>query len=344
MPASSNGQFIIIGENVHTTRVLTRKSPRLASGKDGQEGLAFTDPEGKSHFLPISESMKRGQDYQEGRIKHVKLAVQAAMGGEPELSAVGRAYLRQLVFQQEQGGAHFLDVNVDEISIKNADQKAAMDWLARFVQSVTKLPLSIDSSNMEVIEVGMAACEGGRERPLLNSASLERKDALDLARRLDARVVVTAAGERGMPAGVSDRTANAGLMIEAALSKGIKAEDIFVDPLIFPISVDKSFALHSLDAMRELRSRFGPDIHITGGFSNVSFGIPHRRAINDLFLRLAVAAGADSGIIDPVANPPNRAHELDPDSKVYQLAEDVLLGRDEHCRNYIRAWRKGEIS
>jgi len=344
MPAYRNGEFIIIGENVHTTRVLTRKSPRLVTGKDGSEGLAFTDPVGKSHFLPIPASMKRGQDYQEGRIKHVKLAVEAAMTDEPELSAAGRAYLRLLVFQQEQAGAHFLDVNVDEISINNAKQKAAMAWLARFVQSVSNLPLSIDSSNMEVIETGLAACDGTRKRPLLNSASLERKDALDVARRVSARVIVTAAGERGMPSGVSDRLANAGRMIEAALGKGIVAQDIFVDPLIFPISVDKSFALHSLDAMRELRASFGADIHITGGFSNVSFGIPHRRAVNDLFLRLAVAAGADGGIIDPVANPPKRAHELDPTSKVYQLAEDVLLGRDEHCRNYIRAWRKGEIS
>ncbi len=339
----AEGEFIIIGENVHTTRVLSRKSPRIRAEADGREGIAFDDVEGKPRFLVIPDATKRSQDYEEGRIKHVKLAVQAAMGEDVEAAAVGEAYLRLLVHQQELAGAHFLDVNVDEISIKSANQKAAMEWLARFVQSVSRLPLSIDSSNLEVIEVGMAACERDRERPLLNSASLERRDALGLARRSNARVVVTAAGERGMPAGVVGRVENASRMVEAAEAEGFPLGDIFIDPLIFPISVDGAFALHSFDAMRELRAKFGPEIHITGGFSNVSFGIPFRRAINDLFYKLAVEAGADSGIIDPVANPPSRSASLDPRSKAYQLAEAVLLGQDEHCRNYIRAWRKGEF-
>jgi 5-methyltetrahydrofolate corrinoid/iron sulfur protein methyltransferase len=342
MPVHDNNRFIIIGENIHTTRVLTRKSPRVASN-GGREGLVFTDVDGAAHFLDFPEQMKRSQDYQEGRIKHVKLAVQAAMGDEPGRSAAGKAYLSQLAVSQQIAGAAFLDVNVDEISIRSADQKAAMAWLAAFIQTVSELPLSIDSSNLEVIEVGMAVCASGRDRPLLNSASLERIDALNIAQKTKARVVITAAGERGMPSGVADRVANASRMIEAARARDIEDQDLFVDPLVFPISVDKSFALHSLDAMRQIRSKFGTDIHITGGFSNVSFGIPHRRAINDLFLLLAVEAGADSGIIDPVGNPPERASSIDRSSKVFQLAEDVLTGRDEHCRNFIRAWRKGEI-
>jgi 5-methyltetrahydrofolate--homocysteine methyltransferase len=339
----SEREFIIIGENVHTTRVLSRKSPSIRVEADGGEGIAFEDVEGKPRFLVILDAVKRSQDYEEGRVKHVKLAVQAAMGGDAVSASVGQAYLRLLVHKQELAGARFLDVNVDEISIKNANQKAAMEWLARFVQSVSRLPLSIDSSNLEVIEVGMAACETNRKRPLLNSASLERREALGLAKRFNARVVVTAAGEKGMPAGVADRVDNASRMVEAAAAEGFPLSDIFIDPLIFPISVDRTFALYSFDAMRELRRKFGPAIHITGGFSNVSFGIPYRRAINDLFLKLAVAAGADSGIIDPVANPPSRSVNLDTESRAYQLAEAVLLGHDEHCRNYIRAWRKGEF-
>lgn len=331
--------FIVIGENIHTTRVLTRKNPRVVTAADGREGVTY----GEGGFLHIPDAAKRSQDYEEGRIKHVKIAVQAAMDGDPGRASMGQAYLRHLILLQEQAGAAFLDLNVDEISIKSASQIAAMVWLAKFTQSVSRLPLSIDSSSMEVIEAGMALCDRDRELPLLNSASLERKEALDLARNTGARVVVTAAGGRGMPAGAADRVSNASLMVEAALGKDIAISDIFIDPLIFPISVDKEFALHSLDAMRQLRARFGPGIHITGGFSNVSFGIPHRSAINDVFLRLAVAAGADSGIIDPVANPPARAQELDPGVKLFQMAEAVLLGQDEHCRNYIKAWRKGEI-
>ena len=87
-----------------------------------------------------------------------------------------------------------------------------------------------------------------------------------------------------------------------------------MDPLVFPISVDGQFGEHCLDAIRELRARYGAEIHMTGGMSNVSFGIPGRRLINDVFLVLAIEAGADSGIIDPVANnierrPGPRSHD-----------------------------------
>ena len=342
MPLPSETTFIVIGENIHTTRILTRKSPRFRE-VEGREGIAFTTAAGGDWFLPLTDSLKRGQDYEEGRIKHVKLAVQTAMSATAEGREAAEAYITHLAQQQQAAGARFLDLNVDEISIKLADQKAAMDWLARFVQSFSPLPLSVDSSNLEVIEAGMAACRDDRERPMLNSASLERIDALDMAVRNTARVVVTAAGAKGMPTGPEERVQNASRMVEAAAGKGITIGDLYVDPLIFPISVDKTFALHSLDAMREMRRRFGPEIHITGGFSNVSFGIPYRRAINDLYFKLAIEAGADSGIIDPVAHPIDKALAFDPASRAYQLAEDVLLGRDEYCRNYLRAWRKGEF-
>ena len=132
-------------------------------------------------------------------------------------------------------------------------------------------------------------------------------------------------------------------MVHAALAKGLELGDLYVDPLIFPISVDKDYGRHSLDAISGLRDAFGPAIHITGGMSNVSFGIPGRKLINDVFLVLAMAAGADSGIIDPVTSRPDDIRLIDRSSRAWQLAEDVLLGRDEHCRLYLRAWRKGEL-
>ena len=129
----------------------------------------------------------------------------------------------------------------------------------------------------------------------------------------------------------------------SAIARGFPLDDIYVDPLIFPVSVDGAFGAHALEAIAEIRRRYGPDIHITGGMSNVSFGIPYRKIINDVFLILAMAAGADSGIVDPVTSRPDEVLRLDRGSRAYQLAEDVLLGRDEHCRLYLRAWRKGEF-
>ena len=132
-------------------------------------------------------------------------------------------------------------------------------------------------------------------------------------------------------------------MVDAAFAKGFAASDLYVDPLIFPIAVDGAFGGHALDAIRTLRQKYGPDIHITGGMSNVSFGIPARKTINDVFLILAVEAGADSGIVDPVTSRPDHVFEIDRGSPSYKLAEDVLMGRDKHCKTYIKAWRKKEL-
>ena len=250
-----------------------------------------------------------------------------------------------MVVDQEQAGAHYLDVNVDEISLKLVEQRQAMAWLVGYVRSLTTLPISVDSSDITVIETGLAVATGtGDGRPMLNSASLERAEAVELAVEYGARVIVTAAGGAGMPSDAAERIDNASRMVEAALGVGIATGDIFVDPLVFPISVDGAFGLHTLDAIREIRRRFGPEIHITGGMSNVSFGIPARKLMNTVFINLAVEAGADSGIIDPVMNPLSAVFAADRDSAPYRMAEDALLGRDEHCMNYIRAWRKGALN
>ena len=336
------GNYIAVGENIHTTRVLLRKGKRIAEA-DGQEVILYKAADGADRQLPIPDSVKSTQDYDEGRIKHVKIALAAAMAGTGEDAENGLDYLRALAHHQEQAGATFLDINVDEFSLKPSEQKAAMQWLVGAVQKMSDLPLSIDSSDVDVIRVGLESCQGIAVHPMLNSASLERIEALDLAVAHNAEVVVTAAGERGMPAGTAERVGNASRMVDAALGKGIPHGHIHIDPLVFPISVDKEFGLHCLDAIRELRGKYGPEIHITGGMSNVSFGIPGRKVVNDTFVILAVAAGADGGIIDPVLSSPSEIFAMDRESLGYRLAEDMLLGKDEHCKNYIRAWRKGEM-
>ena len=339
-----NGSFTTIGENIHTTRVLLRRGKRITEAPDGRESVRFRDRGGESSYLPIPDDVKRGQDYEEGRVKHVGIAVRTAMAGGPD-APIALEYLSTLVQRQERAGAHYLDLNVDEVSLKPEEQQRAMAWLAGMVQDTGSTPLSIDSSNSDTIRTGLEAVDAGRAgRPLMNSASLERIDVLDDVQRFDTRVVVTAAGESGMPAGAGERAENATRIVEAALGKGIEAADIFVDPLVFPISVDIEFGNHCLDAIRTIRGRFGPDIHITGGFSNVSFGMPQRRLINDVFLLLAIEAGADSGIVDPVTSHLEEVHGMDRESVRYQMAEDLLVGRDDRCKAFLRAHRRGRLN
>ncbi len=337
------GEFIVIGENIHTTRVVLRKGKLVTKNPDGMEAVRYYDTQKKRRYLVIPEEVKRTQDYEEGRVKYVKIAVQAAMSGQEPDAGEGLAYLHRLVQRQVDAGADFLDLNVDEISLRLEEQKEAMQWLVRTVQQVCPVPLSVDSSNIETIRVGLEACDGRAGRTLLNSASLERLEALDIARRYDSRVVVTAAGESGMPQNDEERVSNASRMIGAALAKGIVIQDIYVDPLVFPISVDSEFGNHCFEAIRRLREKYGSKIHIAGGFSNISFGLPCRQLINDVFTILAVEAGSDSGIIDPVTSNPQHVFSLDRKAEPYRLAEDMLLGKDPLCKNFLRAYRKGEL-
>ena len=342
MSSAADARFVIVGENIHTTRVIRRNAPIVETDAQGREAIAFTDEHGAARHLPVSEAEQRTQEHEEGRIKHVRTAVRQAME-EGDDADVAVAYLRALAKDQIDAGAAFLDINVDEVSLKLPEQIEAMRWLVELIEPYSSVPLSIDSSNLEIIEAGMDAAGSDSGAPLLNSASLERLEALDLAVSAGSPVIVTAAGDAGMPSNAEERVENADRMIEAATERGISKERLYVDPLVFPISVDGEFGEHCLEAIRRLRERHGPEIHITGGMSNVSFGLPNRRLINDAFLMLAIDAGADSGIVDPVTNPPERAMALDRSERPLELALDVLSGADRHCKAYMKAYRKGEL-
>lgn len=335
--------FIIIGENVHTTRVVRRKGKLVTNNPDGLESVRYLDTNKKRRYLVIPEAIKKSQEYEEGRVKHVIIAVQAGMSGEEPHASEGLEYIRRIVQRQVDAGTDFLDVNVDEISWRLEEQKDAMRWLVKTVQQMSDVPLSVDSSNSEIIGAGLEVYDNRVGRALLNSASLERIEALDLAKQYNTKVMATAASESGMPQNPEERVTNASRIIDAAQGKGIAIADIFIDPLYFPIGVDTENGNHAFEAIRLLREKYGPDIHISGGFSNVSFQMPCRRLINDVFMLLAVEAGADSGIIDPVTSNPQQVLSLDRESGPYQLTEDMMLGKDRFCKKFLRAYRKGEL-
>ena len=146
-----------------------------------------------------------------------------------------------------------------------------------------------------------------------------------------------------MPSGTQDRVERAEEIIGLALGKGISEEALHVDPLVIPIGVDPMAGQAYLDAVRTIRERFGEVIHITGGVSNVSFGLPARRIISDVFLDLCVENGQDSGIIDPVADV-HAALNPDRQSSAYTLARAMLTGEDAFGMRFIEAFRAGELS
>jgi 5-methyltetrahydrofolate--homocysteine methyltransferase len=186
------------------------------------------------------------------------------------------------------------------------------------------------------------AWAGGRPA-MVNSASVERPEVLDLCRERGSPVVLSCTGTT-MPTSAQDRMERAEEVVAIALEKGLTPADLFVDPLIIPIGVDPEAGNAYLDAVRSIRSRYGPDIHITGGISNVSFGLPARRLVSDVFLDLCVRAGHDSGIVDPVAADIARALSPERDALPYRLASDMLTGVDAFGVEFITAYRAGMLA
>lgn len=338
----SPDQFIIIGENIHTTRVVKRNGVRATTLDDGVEAVKYRQ-DGEWKYVRVPEHFTKTQPYQQGNLKHFMIAVWMGVYGDAEQQEEGKAYIHWEAKRQIDAGAAYLDLNVDEASYRLPEQIESMKWLVEATQEVSTIPLSIDSSNAEIIEAGLSRYDGKAGRAMLNSVALERLEALDMVEKYDTTVMVTAANESGMPSNAQDRLDNVSRVIEAAMSRGVKEEDIFIDPLYFPISVAAEYGPHALDAIRMLRKEYGNKIHISGGMSNVSFGIPKRKLVNEVFLRLAIEAGADSGIVDPVISPIKEIFELDMDSEPVQLAKTMLEGGDEFCMNFLTAYRDGRL-
>jgi 5-methyltetrahydrofolate--homocysteine methyltransferase len=341
-PDRTGQPFQIVGENIHATRVLKRTGKHAAELEDGSVGIGFDTPEGERLVLPVHPALAAARDFAGGKIKHVQSAVRHGMddGAWAETAA---AYIRTLAHRQEVTGADWLDLNVDEVSPDSGMRAEAITWLVTTVERSATVPVSIDSSDVAVLAAGVAASSQPRGRLMLNSASIERPDVLDIAAASGSAVILAASGLGGMPADAAERVANAVTLIQLALAKGIPGDRLFVDPLVLPVAVTPESPVYVIEAARALRERYGESIHLTGGLSNVSFGMPARKLLNDTFIDLCAEAGIDSGIIDPVASDLARVFAADRGTEAYRLAADMLLGRDPFGGEYVLAFREGHL-
>jgi hypothetical protein len=342
--STSTPPFIVIGENIHTSRVVKRDGVRIGETADGEVAVRVPLPDGGEGLLPVQPIIRDTREFAAGRVKHVMVAVHEGVTGGP-LADLATTYVRWMAARQIAGGASYLDLNVDEYSPDVDGRLAAMAWLVPIVGPVSSVPLSIDSSDSVVMEAGLDLVDpawGGGGKPLLNSAAADRQDVLDLAASRGCPVVLSSIGET-TPAGAEERLERAVAMIDMAQARGLALSDLHVDPLVIPIGADTEAGAGYLEAVRQLRERYGPELHITGGVSNVSFGMPARRLISDVFLDLCVQAGQDSGIVDPVAADISAALSPDRDAESYRLAADLLTGVDAFGVEFIDAFRNGRL-
>jgi 5-methyltetrahydrofolate--homocysteine methyltransferase len=226
---------------------------------------------------------------------------------------------------QVAAGAHMLDVNA---GIPLADEPALLARAIKLVQSVTDVPLSIDSSIIEALEAGLAVYQG---KPLVNSVTGEdevMERVLPLVARHGAAVVAISNDETGISMDIDVRFAVAKRIVERAADHGIAAKDVDVDPLVMPIGALATAGQDAFRLVRRLREEL--QVNTTCGASNVSFGLPHRHAVTGTFLAMAIGAGMTSAIMNP----------LHPDVKSAVMAADVLAGHDRDCMAWIRAHRE----
>ena len=250
-----------------------------------------------------------------------------------EMKAGDFSRVERDVLAQVAAGAHMLDVNA---GIPLADEPAILAHTIQLVQSLTDLPLSIDSSIVEALEAGLAVYQG---KPLVNSVTGEEERlerVLPLIKKYGAAVVAISNDDTGISEDPDVRLAVAKRIVERAADHGIPASDIVVDPLVMPIGAMATAGRQVFALVGRLRDEL--KVNSTCGASNVSFGLPNREGINAAFLPMAIASGMTSAITNP----------MQPDLKRAVMAADVLMGNDPDCGRWILTNREplaeGEVS
>jgi len=235
------------------------------------------------------------------------------------------ARVKKDALAQIAAGAQMLDVNA---GIPLADEPKILAEVVQLLQSISDVPLAIDSSIVEALEAGLAVYKG---KALVNSTTAEEEvmeRVLPLVKKYDAAVVAISNDETGISQDPDERYEIAKRIVERAADHGISRENVIVDPLVMPIGAITSAGRDVFHLLGRLRNEL--KVNTTCGASNIGFGLPNRHAINNAFLPMVAAAGMTSAILNPL-------HDgLVPAVK----AADVLNGVDKNCMNWIKAYRE----
>jgi len=238
------------------------------------------------------------------------------------------SYVKEIALKQANAGAHMLDVNGGV-----AGQEAeCLSWLVDVVQETVDLPLCLDSSDSAALRQALPRC---KEQPMINSINGEPariQAVLPLLKEYKAKVVALCMGEAGPPSGVEDRVATACRLVDRITAEGIPLDDIYVDACVLPISTGPEHGRSLAEAIGQITARY-PGVHTSVGLSNASFGLPVRKLLNQTFVVLLISRGLDAAIVDP----------CDRQLMANIAAAEALLGRDEYCVEYLRAFRAGSL-
>ncbi|MDQ7095146.1 methyltetrahydrofolate cobalamin methyltransferase [Desulfosporosinus sp. PR] len=236
-------------------------------------------------------------------------------------------YIRQIAKDQVAAGADYVDVNCGTM----ANEVESMAWLVNTIQEAVEAPLCIDSPNPQAIAAGLALCKFGQ--PMLNSISDEKErfnTILPLVVKFKTKIVALCMDDTGMPNTAKDRMKVVKSLYAKLTEAGVPENDIYFDPLVKPISAVASAGLEVLETIRAVKKMY-PNVHMTCGLSNISYGLPNRNYLNRMFVTQTNTVGMDSYILNPT--------DKGMMGNIY--ASQALLGQDSYCMNYLTAYRKG---
>lgn len=246
---------------------------------------------------------------------------------QERLRAGDMSTIEKDVADQVAGGADMLDVNM---GVPLMDEPELLAKTIRLVQTLTDLPLCIDSSVVEALDAGLAAYQG---KALVNSTTGEddRLDAiLPLVKKYGAAIIALPNDETGIPMTADERMPIVEKIVRRVEKEGIPLEDLLIDPLAMPVGAEPESVKQTLETIYRVKEKYGLNSSI--GASNVSFGLPNRHALNAAFMPQAMAMGLTSAIMD------SRTHEIVQSVR----AADLLLAKDAWGANWISKFREAK--
>ena len=241
------------------------------------------------------------------------------------IEAQDAAVIQKVAQDQAEAGADFIEVNAGIFVGKEPEY---LEWLVQNVQAVTDRPCAIDSPDPKAIEAALKCHQG---TPMINSISLEKdrfENLMPIIAGTDLKVIALCMSDEGMPETVDDRLKIADKLVNGLLQNNVKMENIFVDPLVQPMSVKNDFGMEFINAVEQIVQRF-EGIHTACGLSNISYGLPARKFMNQTFMVMAIAKGLDGAIVNP----------LDQRMMASIVAAEALAGKDNFCGRYLKAYR-----
>ncbi len=239
-------------------------------------------------------------------------------------------YIKALAKSQFEAGATYIDVNCGTLT---QGEPEALEWLTQVVMDAVDAPISFDTPNPVALERALKAYNPAKGQPMINSITAESeryKAILPFVLEYKAKVIALAMDDTGIQQDAEKRLEVARILVKNLTEAGVSYDDIYVDPLTFPIGTGSDVGVAMLTIIEKLKAEF-PDVHIIAGLSNISHGMPVRKLLNQAMTILSMGKGLDAGIVDP-----NDRYLM-----ALICATESLLGRDEYCMNYIMKSREG---